>query len=354
MDFNEKDDSSEKTDTSKIDDYFKDAPTDEEPDTEGWSEIDQKAADLLEKAFQVWTIVEEDKENDIEYRKPTKKKQIEESQKLIDEARELNSTNKWVKNRIVELQEVVDSGKKKVFDGSYKLMIASVILAFFKFVLPGLKSCSKVDEITLLKATTRRQSMISSYTDNLKMADERVTQLEKGEEANPGLTKSQIKTDIKSAEENIKHYTKELKKYNELTDKKMLSRMKANKRKQGWNYFWKGIFYLICVALYYFVCFTPQFVFDKRKTEQKILAAGSGFVKSFWSIFTNALINTPNTTTRYKYSDGSTRTETDLKLAPIIGLAFKIGGPILWYLFNMFLLPLIVIIKYVRNFHLHI
>ena len=189
-------DSKEKIDTLKVDDYFKDAPTDEEPETEGWNETDQKAADLLDQAFRVWTVVETDEENEIEYRKPTKKKQIEESQKLIDEARELNFSDEWVKNRIVELQDVVDSGKQKVFDGNYKLMIASVILAFFMFVMPGLKSCSYAGDITLEQATSYRQSKITSYNTSLERATERIAQLEKGEEANPSLTKSQIKDEI--------------------------------------------------------------------------------------------------------------------------------------------------------------
>jgi len=346
--------SDSKVDTSKIDDYFSDAPTDVEPETEGWSEVDQKAHDLLEQAFQVWTVVETDEENEIEYRKPTKKKQIEESQILIDEAKALNSDNEWIKNRIVELQEVVDSGKKKVFDGSYKLMIASVILAFFMFVLPGLKSCSRVGDITLLQATNSRQSRITSYNSSLERANERIIQLEKGEEANPGLTKSQIKDELKSKKKSIKNYNKELKKYNDMSDKKMLKKMKASRRNAGWKHFWRGIFYLICVALYYFVCFTPQFVFDKRQAERNIIAGTTNFLSSIWSVFTNALINTPNTSTRYRYSDGSTRTESDLNVAPLIGLALKIGGPIIWYIFNMFLLPIIVIVKYVRNHHLHI
>jgi hypothetical protein len=341
-------------DTSKIDEYFADAPTDEEPEMEGWSETDQKAEELLEQAFQVWTVVEVDEENEIEYRKPTKKKQIEDSQKLIDEAKTLNSDNEWVKNRIVELQDVVDSGKKKIWDGNYKLIIASIILAIVFFVAPGLKSCSMVGDITLLQATNSRQSRITSYTTSLERANERIIQLEKGEEANPGLTKAQIKDELKSKKKSIKNYTKELKKYNEMSDKKMLSKMKTSQRNAGWKHFWRGIFYLICVALYYFVCFTPQFVFDKRQTERKIMEGTSNFLSSFWKNFTNALINTPTTTTRYRYSDGSTRDETDLNAAPLVGLALKIIVPVMWYLFNMILLPVIVIVKYVRNYHLHI
>lgn len=352
---NDEKDSKEKIDTLKVDDYFKDAPTDEEPEKEDWNETDQKAADLLDQAFRVWTVVETDEENEIEYRKPTKKKQIEESQKLIDEAKALNSDNEWVKNRIVELQEVVDSGKQRVFDGNYKLMIASVILSFFMFILPGLKSCSKAGEITLQQAINYRQNRITSYNTSLERATERITQLEKGEEANPALTKTQIKDELKSKKKSIKNYTKELKKYNKMSDKKMLSIRKASARKHGWGTFWRGIFYLICVVLYYFVCFTPQFVFDKRKTEQKILAVGGNIVKSIWNGISNFMINQPGSfTTRYKYSDGHTEDETAINPFPIIGIALKIGGPILWYIFNMLFLPVIVIVKYVRNHKLYI
>ncbi len=351
----DKKESKENIDEPKVDEYFKDAPTNEEHETDGWNETDQKAADLLDQAFRVWTVVETDEENEIEYRKPTKKSQIEESQKLINEASKVNSKDGWITNRIKELQEVVDSGKQKIWDGSYKLMIASVLLAIFMFVVPGLKSCSKVSEITLEQATTRRQSMISSYTGSLKMANETLTKLEKGEEANPDRTKAQIKTDIKSAKENIKYYNKELKKYSDYSDKKMLSKMKASKRKFGWRYFWKGLFYIICIVLYYFVSFVPQFVLDKRQTEKKIMAATSGFLSAFWNGFTNLLINQPASyTTRYHYSDGSTRNETTANIAPLIGLALRIGIPLLWYFMNMILLPFTIIVKYVRNHHLHI
>ena len=352
---NDKKDSKEKIDTLKVDDYFKDAPTDEEPETEGWNENDQKAADLLEQAFRVWTVVETDEENEIEYRKPTKKKQIEKSQKLIDEARDLNPTDEWIVNRIVELQEVVDSGKQKVFDGSYKLMIASVILSFFIFIMPGLKSCSYAGDITMQSAMNLRQSRIKNYTSYIKKFTDDKVLMEKGVEANPSLTKPQIKERIKGDKKKIKYFTKELEKHENMTDKKMLKVMKSNARKSGWGKFWRGIFYLICVVLYYFVCFTPQFVFDKRKTEQKILAVGGNIVKSIWNGISNFMINQPGSfTTRYKYSDGHTEDETAINPFPIIGIALKIGGPILWYIFNMLFLPVIVIVKYVRNHKLYI
>ena len=198
---NDKKDPKEKL---KVDDYFKDAPTDEEPETEGWNETDQKAADLLEQAFQVWTIVETDEENEIEYRKPTKKKQIEKSQLLIDEARELNSSDEWVKNRVVELQEVVDSGKRKVWDGNRILMIAAALYAIFFFLIPGFGSFKKSDT-TLEYAQRHKDGQIAAQTSNISYLEKRIEQLKLPAEQNPNYTEVERKSIYK-----LIHFTKDI------------------------------------------------------------------------------------------------------------------------------------------------
>jgi len=347
-------DSKETIDTLKVDDYFKDAPTDEEPETEGWNETDQKAADLLEQAFRVWTVVETDEENEIEYRKPTKKKQIEESQKLIDEARELNSTDDWVKNRVVELQDVVDSGKGKVWDGNRILMIAAALYAIFIFLIPGFGSFKKSDT-TLEYAQKHKDGLIAAKTSHISYLENRIKQLKLPAEQNPNYTEKDLKAELKKKEKNLKKSTKELQELKDKSNKKVLKELKAARRKRGMNKLLNGFIFLISASAYYFVSFVPQFVLDKRAAEKRIMAATGNFFKSIHRGISNFLVNQPaGYTTRYKYSDGSTRDETTFNPAPIIGLALKIGVPIVWYLFNILLLPIICIIKYVRNFHLYI
>ncbi len=348
---NDKKDPKEKL---KVDDYFKDAPTDEEPETEGWNETDQKAADLLEQAFQVWTIVETDEENEIEYRKPTKKKQIEKSQLLIDEARELNSSDEWVKNRVVELQEVVDSGKRKVWDGNRILMIAAALYAIFFFLIPGFGSFKKSDT-TLEYAQRHKDGQIAAQTSNISYLEKRIEQLKLPAEQNPNYTEKDLKAELKMKEKNLEKATKELQELKDKSNKKVLKELNAARRKRGLSKLLSGFIFLISAIAYYFVCFVPQFVLDKRAAEKRIMAATSNFFKSIHRGISNFLINQPaGWTTRYKYSDGSKRDETTFNPAPIIGLALKIGVPIVWYLFNIMLLPIICIIKYVRNFHLYI
>ncbi|MDY6915431.1 MAG: tetratricopeptide repeat protein, partial [Candidatus Cloacimonadota bacterium] len=332
-------------DTSEIDNYFENAPKDEEPDTEEWEDKDRQAAKLLEEAFETWTVVDRDKENEIEYRKPTKKKQIEKSQKLIDQAAAKEPKHNWVQNRITELRDVLDRATNKVFEGSYKLMIAAVLFSVFFWMLPGLKGCSKASEVTLQQAQAELTRRIKQYEENIPKYEEEIAQLKKGEEANPQYTKEQIKERLDRREKWLKDAKKELKKIDSMDAEKYRKVMISRRNKTGWNKFWRAIFYLICVVLYYFVSKTPQFLLDKRHLEKKIMAVGGNIGKSIWNGISNFLINQPSGyTTRYRYSDGSHRDETSINPAPIIGIVLKIGIPLLWYFINITLLPIIIII----------
>jgi len=210
----------EEPDTSEIDSYFEDAPQDEEPETEDWDENDRQAAEFLEEAFQSWTVVDTDEENEIEHRKPTKKKQIEKSQELIDKAAAKDPNHSWVKNRITELQGVLESATNKVFDGSYKLMIAALLFSICFWIVPGLKGCSKASEVTLQTAQTRLTNRIKIYENNITTYQNEITQLEKGEEANPEYTKKEIKERLKRRKKWLKDNKKQLKKIEDMDAKK--------------------------------------------------------------------------------------------------------------------------------------
>ncbi|MCK4313119.1 MAG: hypothetical protein KAW88_10335 [Candidatus Cloacimonetes bacterium] len=317
-------------------------------------EATKKATECLEEAFQCWTVVDVDEEKDIEYRKPTKKKQIEESQTLIDKAKVQNSSDEWVKDRIVELQEVVDSGKRKVWDGNRILMIAAALYAIFFFLIPGFGSFQK-SETTLEYAQKHKDGLIAAKTSNISYLENRIKQLKLPAEQNPNYTEKDLKAELKKKEKNFEKATKELQELKDKSNKKVLKELNAARRKRGLSKLLTGFIFLISAIAYYFVSFVPQFVLDKRAAEKRIMAATSNFFKSIHNGISNFLINQPaGWTTRYKYSDGSTRDETTFNPAPIIGLALKIGVPIVWYLFNIMLLPIICIIKYVRNFHLYI
>ena len=107
-------------------------------DNESQEELDeneQKAVDYLQEAFALWTDITQEGD-DNEYRTPTSKKQLTQSEELINKAKALNPQNQETLDWIAELEDVLESAKKRKFDGSYKLIGASVILLLFMYYGP--------------------------------------------------------------------------------------------------------------------------------------------------------------------------------------------------------------------------
>jgi len=96
---------------------------------------EQKAVDYLQEAFQLWTDITEEGD-DNEYRTPTSKKQLADSEELINKAKELNPQNKETLDWIAELEGVLEYAKKRQFNGSFKLIGASVLILLFMYFGP--------------------------------------------------------------------------------------------------------------------------------------------------------------------------------------------------------------------------
>lgn len=116
-------------------DFFANYDANEPQDGEPLSENEQKAVDYLQQAFELWTDITEE-EDDNEYRTPTSKKQVTNSEGLINQAKELNPQNKETLDWIIELEGVLVSAKKRKFDGSFKLLGASALILVFMYFGP--------------------------------------------------------------------------------------------------------------------------------------------------------------------------------------------------------------------------
>lgn len=106
----------------------------------------EKAWQLMDEAFATWTLVE--KTEDDEFRKPTKMKQIKQSTLLIDQVIAMMPTDADVVERLNSLTDVINSGEKRYFDGSKKLVWLGVIVGILMFWMMGAGSA-----ISILAAT---------------------------------------------------------------------------------------------------------------------------------------------------------------------------------------------------------
>lgn len=104
--------------------------------TEMTEEEAAEAFGLLEKAFECWTVVEQDEEGN-EFRKPTKMKQIKLSVQYINQVIAQQPTDSDVITRLNELTDIINSNEKRYFYGSKPLIWLGGIVGIISIFLFG-------------------------------------------------------------------------------------------------------------------------------------------------------------------------------------------------------------------------
>ena len=99
----------------------------------------QEAFELMEKAFNTWTVVERTKDD--EFHRPTKMKQVKASVLLIDQVIAMMPTDEDIVERLNVLTEVINSAEERHFDGSKKLIWLGAIVGILMFWMIGIGMC---------------------------------------------------------------------------------------------------------------------------------------------------------------------------------------------------------------------
>lgn len=89
----------------------------------------EKCEELINDAWNCWTNIEVDEENEVEYRKPKKMKEIFRSKALLKQIVEIAPTDPEVVDGLNEYKEVVRTNEKRSFDGSWKLVFLGLAFA---------------------------------------------------------------------------------------------------------------------------------------------------------------------------------------------------------------------------------
>lgn len=107
--------------------YFQEARQRKELPTDSSETENSTCWEALQNAYMCWSNIEIDEEND-EYRKPKKMKEIIKSGKFLDQVVDLAPTDIEVIKTLNEYKEVVRTNEERSFNGSWKLIILGLIL----------------------------------------------------------------------------------------------------------------------------------------------------------------------------------------------------------------------------------
>lgn len=295
----------------------------------------QEASNFLDQAFLLWKLDEVDEENQVEYRQPTTKQQVDEGQELINKARACNPDDKEVIDRMNEYQAVLDNAKEKHFGGN-KLFLYGVIIAVLLwggfYLYTGFGDVGK-------NYTVEQASQILNGEKN--SANQQLTYLNNL----PDETENKASR-IKDAEERIE----KLSEYNADDYKTYLNR-RAFWR--GIKSIFYGIFYLILLGLYYWSAIMPQYMINKRKRELELMSKGTTWIKRILFGIIGIFISMPMVEYYDKWSDGSVTYSDDNLSMGMLQLAIKYGIPVLIIVIVAYIiiaiLPILIIINVLRN-----
>jgi len=106
---------------------------------------------LTYKAYSVWPVYDEDGN-----RFPTSKRQYKKAKRIIEEAKSINSRETWAKSELKWMNRMLKHCKKRVFIGSWIIIVLTLIFVFF--ATGGVKGLS----------WERHKKMITTHTAFVK------------------------------------------------------------------------------------------------------------------------------------------------------------------------------------------
>jgi hypothetical protein len=268
------------------------------------NEKDAKAADFLQKAWDSISVVEQAGD----YREPRKKKEIDNFEYYVNQAKALNPDEENVRQTIVDYEEYLEGWWKRKFDGSKRdLIVVSIVAVLF------------VVSITFSTLGAVFGGLAGSGDDKGAVA-EQVESLE------PPDTKEQTGEAAPATSTEISN-----------TDDEPSVFMKII---GGLLMLIFNLLYIGSFVGYYWAKKAPVWLIDKRNENPSRRP-----ISRFFARFTGGLATTTYVE-KVRYSDGRTETRTD----PFSGPVMALFTWLIYYWVFLTLVPLWTIISYLRNY----
>ncbi len=267
-------------------------------------EKDAKAADYLQKAWDSISVIEQAGD----YREPRKKREIDNFEYYVNQAKSLNPADENVRQTITDYEEYLEGWWKRKYDGSKRdLIVVAIVAVLFVFSI----TFSTLGGV--FGAFSGSGEEKAATTEQVENQDSQAADPQPGElDASPGV-------DVTKADDDPSVFAKIL-----------------------------GILFMIIFNLlyigsyvgYYWAKKAPVWLIDKRN-ENPVRRP----ISRFFARFTGGLATTTYVE-KVHYSDGRTETRSDSFTGPVMAL-------FTWFFYYgvfLTLVPLWTIISYLRNY----
>jgi hypothetical protein len=292
----------------------------------------EKATNLLNKIFNSWVKVRYDEETDTQYRKPLTKEQIDNSQKLLNEVKNIGCDDAWVNSRTIELQSVVNHQRKREFKG-LKYIPILIILYSLNYIFVSLYMFNP--DRALQTGKTNIERKILFYNQLITFKNNKIADINNEDEKYAELSDTEKEIEIAKSQKTIEKYNKKIEKCQDVSDGKL----KASGIFTGLLILSIGTVFLLTGIFYKKSLSPPQYLRDFREikaAENKdkpapkfILALGAVgifLINIYFGISKFFMKQEGTITIRTTYSDSSTTDETVINPFPLVGCAMAMSA----------------------------
>jgi hypothetical protein len=308
-----------------------------------------QANQYLEEAFQTWTI--DPNVEDQEYRKITSKKQIVQSQELINKAKALHPDDEWTVNRIKELQSVVDASGKEVFNGLKLIQMLGFVLGIVFCLIPAMAGWLTPD-IPLEEVPELKQEWIQVQERGKEKTRLKIYAIENEKGIHADWSDEKKAAKIEKYQKSIDERLAKIEEIKNTDDKSFLRKVESRAFMFMIFRLVFGIMYVVSSILYKPAHTLPQFEVNRRElargkrpkqTESEEDEGPGWFVETFF-------INQPTSfSTTYRRSDGTKYSETSANPIPFLAGGLLITTIGWWITMYIFIYPILVYIDFKKN-----
>lgn len=261
---------------------------------------------------------------------PGSRREIREAREHLAAARTKTGDDAELSSAIDQCESTLDFSEERRFVGSpWMLGIVGLLITLF-WLYPAYSNLTQEDTTPEFSARVLTAS-IESYEGSI----ERLPSMD---------------LDEKQKEKQRAFYEEQLTELQDHTPETYAKHLDSRNFWNGMNSLGDGLFWVACLAAYFYASRPTRFLILRRRRELEVLTKGSGIVKKLIFGFLGAILAVPSTTTITKWSDGTTSSNSDalpllfIKIVAVLLVFFFLAMVMLYAL-----LPL-AILNYFRNY----
>ncbi len=309
---------------------------------------DEQIKQILQDVFLNWDIIEENEDTGEVIRSPKTRKQVEESEKLLNKAKSLNPDDEKLRARLTVLLNAVNFQKKRLYVGKNWVRFGLIAYALILYIIPFFVK----PDVSMRSPQDWYKKEIGSAYQKVHYYEKEISNVKRGYRKYSKFSEKEKLDKITELQGKLEPLSKKYNEMTNLTDKEIEELSIEVNKSRKLPQLIVGLVFLMTGLLYKKAHMVPTYLFEKRNERKPVAGLLKNFFYGLYYKMNDILINNQPVGWDVETTFRSGRTENSFVLNPVIavGLAFKIGIPVSVVAYIFVLSPIIVLNAFLRNY----